>query len=65
MCLGKVSVSDLVQCLGEDHKARELETVLRIQIGNKSNFENQSKSLFSKASQKLGTLQRMCNLLNT
>ena len=65
MCLGKVSVRDLVQCLEEDHKARELETVLRIQIGNKSNFENQSKTLFSKTSQKLGALQRMCNLLDT
>lgn len=42
-------------------EARELESVLGIQIGDKSVFENHVNSLCSKASPKLGTLQRILN----
>ena len=45
-------------------EAGQIETVLRIQIDNKLNFENHIKSLCSKASQKLGALQRFSNLLD-
>ena len=62
MCLGKDYVSDLLRFCGEVLKTSELETVLRIQIDNKLNFENHIKSFCSKASQKLGTLQRFSNL---
>lgn len=44
-----------------DLEARELETVLGIQIGDKLIFENHINSLCSKASPKLGTLQRILN----
>ena len=40
------------------------ETVLGIQIDNKSNVENHIKSLCTKASQKLGILQIISNLLD-
>ena len=63
MCLGKDSLSDLLRFCGEDLEASELVTVLEIQIDNKLNFENYIKSLCSKASQKLRSLQRISNLL--
>ena len=65
MCLGKDSVVDLLRLCGEDLAASELETVLGIQIDNKLNFENHIKSLCNKASQKLGVLQRISNMLDT
>ena len=65
MCLGKDSAGDLLRFCGEDFVARELETVLRIQIDNKLNFENHIKSLCNKVSQKLGALQRISNMLDT
>ena len=49
----------------EDLGASERETVLGIQIDDKLNFENYIKSFCSKASQKLGALQRISNLLDT
>ena len=64
MCLGKDSASDLLRFCGEDLVASELETVLGIQIDNKLNFENHIKSLCNKASQKLGALQRISNMLD-
>ena len=65
MCLGKDSASHLLRFCGEDLVTSELETVLGIQIDNKLNFENHIKSLCSKASQKLGALQRISNMLDT
>ena len=65
MCLGKDSVSDLLRFCGQDLEASELETVLGIKPDNKLNFENHVNSLCSKASQKLGALQRISNLLDT
>ena len=65
MCLGKDSVSDLLRFCGEDLEASELETVLGIEIDNKLNFEKHIKSLCRKASQKLGAIQRISNLLET
>ena len=65
MCLGKDSPSDLPRFCGEDLVARELETVLEIQIDNKLNFENHINSLCNKAYQKLGALQRISNMLDT
>ena len=56
MSLGKDSKSDLLRRFGEVLEASELETVLRIQIDIKLNFENYIKSLCSKASLKLGEL---------
>ena len=64
MCIGKDSAGDLLRCCGEDLVASELETVLGIQIDNKLNFENHIKSLCNKASQKLGALQRISNMLD-
>ena len=64
MCLGKNHVSDSLRFCGEVLEASEIETVLGIQIDNKLNFENHIKSLCSKASQKLGALQRFSNLLD-
>ena len=40
MCLGKNYLSDLLSFCGEVLEARELETVLGIQIENKLDFEN-------------------------
>ena len=65
MCLGKDSPGDLLRFCGEDLVASELETVLGIQIDNKLNFEYHIKSLCNKASQKLGALQRISNMLDT
>ena len=65
MCLGKDSVSDLLRFCGGDLEASELETVLGIDIDNKLNFEKHIKSLCRKASQKLGAIQRITNLLET
>ena len=65
MCLGKDSASDLLRFCGEDLVASELETVIGMQIENKSNFENHIKYLCNKASQKLGALQRISNMLDT
>ena len=65
MCLGKDSVSDLLRFCGEDLEASEFETVLGIEIDNKLNFEKHIKSLCRKASQKLGAIQRITNLLET
>ena len=62
LCLGKDPASDLLRFCGEDLVAGELETVLGIQIDNKLNFENY---LCNKASQKLGALQRISNMLDT
>ena len=64
MSLGKDSVSDSLRFGGEVLEGGELETVLGIQIDNKLNFENRIKSLCSKASQKIGALQRLTYLLN-
>ena len=58
MCLGKGYVTDLPRFFGEVCETNELETVLGI------NFENHVKSLCSKASQKLGALQKFSNLLD-
>ena len=62
--LGKDFQSDLLRCCEEVLEASELETIFGIQIDNKLNFENHIKSLCSKASQKLGALQRFSNLLD-
>ena len=64
MILGKDSEGDLLRFCGEVLEASQIETVLGIQIDNKLNFENQIKSLCSKASQKLGALQRFSNLVD-
>ena len=64
MSLGKDSVSDSLRFCGEVLEGGEFETILGIQIENKLNFENRIKSLCSKASQKIGALQRLTNLLN-
>ena len=64
MCLGKDSIGDLLRfCVGI-LEAREFVSILGIQIDNKLNFENHIKSLYSKASQKLDTLQIFSNLLD-
>ena len=63
MYLGKDYISDLLRFCGEFLEVSELETVLGIQI-DKLNFENYIKYLCSKASQKLGALQRFSNLLD-
>ena len=65
MFLGKNSTSDLQRFCGEDLESSKLETVLMIQIDNKLNFENDIKSLCSKASQKLMALERISNLSDT
>ena len=65
MCLGKDSAGDLLRFCGKDLIASELEIVLGIQIDNKLNFENHIKPLCNKASQKLGALQRISNMLDT
>ena len=64
MSLGKDSEGDLLRLCGEALEVSQIETVLGIQIDNKLNFENHIKSLCSKASQKLGALQRFSNLLD-
>ena len=64
MCLGKGYVTDLPRFFGEVCETNELETVLGIQIDSKLNFENHVKSVCSKASQKLGALQKFSNLLD-
>ena len=65
MYLGKNSISTLLKFCGEYLEASEPDTVLRIQIDNKLNFENPIKYLCSKASKKIGALQRISNLLDT
>ena len=65
MCLGKDFASDLLRFCGEDLVASELESVLGILIDSKLNFENHIKPLYNKASQKLGALQRISNMLYT
>ena len=65
MCLRKDAVSDLLQLSKEEVKESEPETVLGIEIYNKLTFESHIKTLRSKASQKLGALQRISNLLGT
>ena len=65
MCLGKDFVSDLLRLCGEDLEASEFETALAIQTDDKVNSEKRIKSLCSKASQKLGALQRISNPLDT
>ena len=64
MSLGKDFESDLLRCCEEVLETRELETVFGIQIDNKLNFENHIKYLCSKASRKLGALQRFSNLFD-
>ena len=64
MNLGKDFEGDLLRFCEELLEASQIETVLGIQIDNKLNFENHIKSLCSKASQKLGALQRFSNLLD-
>ena len=54
----------LLRFCGEVLQANHTETVLGIQIDNKLNFESHIKSLWSKASQKQGALQRFSNLLD-
>lgn len=49
----------------KDLEANKLETTLQIQIDNNLNFENHVKFLCSKASKKLGALQRISNVLDT
>ena len=63
MCLEKNSVSDLLRFCGDNLETSKLETVLGIQINNKSNFETHIKSLCTKASQKLEVSQSISNLL--
>ena len=46
MYLGKNSISTLLKFCGEYLEASEPETVLRIQIDNKLNFENPIKYLW-------------------
>ena len=58
-------MSLLLRFSGEYLEASEPETVLRIQIDDKLNFENHIKSLCSETSQKIGALQRISNLLDT
>ena len=65
MFLEKNSTSDLQRFCGEDLESSKLETVLRIHIDNKLNFENDIKSLCSKASRKLGALERISNPSDT
>ena len=55
--------SDILRFCGEVLEASQIESVLGIQIDNKLMFENHIKSLCSKASPKLGALQRLSNLL--
>ena len=64
MSLEKDSKGDLLRFCEEAPEASQIETVLRIQIDNKLNFENHITTLCSKASQKLGALQRFSNLLD-
>ena len=59
ICALDNSSSDLARNCGEDLEPSEFETVLGMQIGNRLNFENHIKSLCNKASQKLGSLQRI------
>ena len=63
MSFGKDFDGDLLRFCAEVLEASQTETVLGIQI-DKLNFENHIKSLCSKASQKLGALQRFSNLLD-
>ena len=64
MSLGKDPEGNLPRFCGEVLEASQIETVLRIQIDSKLNFENHIKSICTKASQKLGALQRFSNLLD-
>ena len=64
VCLGKDSAGNLLRFCGEDLIASQPETVLGIQIDNNLNFENHVKYLCNKASQKLGALQRISNMLD-
>ena len=64
MNLGKDFEGDLLRFCEELLEASQIETVLGIQIDNKLNFEKHIKSFCSKASQKLGALQRFSDLLD-
>ena len=64
MSLGKDSEGDSLRFCGEVLEASQIETVLGIQIDNKLNFVNHINSLCSKASWRLGGLQRFSNLLD-
>ena len=63
MYLEKDSVSDLLRFCGEDLKAFKLK-LYQGYTKEKLNFEDLIKSLCSKASQKIGALQRISNLLD-
>ena len=64
MSLRKDSEGCLLRFCREALEASQTGSVLGMQIENKLNFENHIKSLCSKASQKLGALQRFSNLLD-
>ena len=64
MSLRKDSEGCLLRFCREALEASQTGSVLGMQIENKLNFENHIKSLCSKASQKLGVLQRFSNLLD-
>ena len=64
MIFGKDSISDLLQFCGEHLKASELAPVYEIKFDCKISFETHINILCSKASQKLGVLQTILNLLD-
>ena len=54
----------MLRFCGADLEGSELETLLRMQIDNKLNFERLIKSLCGKASPKIGASQKNLNLLD-
>ena len=64
ICLGKDSVSDLLRFCGEDLEASELETLLRIQIDNKSKIRGITKYLKSARYAKEKYLVLFCNIIS-
>ena len=59
MCLRKDAARHLLQLSRKEVKASEPETVFGIEFYNEINFEGHIKTLCSKTSQKLGSLQRI------
>ena len=63
MCLGKDAVNDILKFGNEELKSSKIETVLGIEIGQKSTFNCHIITLCSKTAKKLIALQRWLILL--
>ena len=64
MCLGKDAVNDILKFCNEELKSSKIETVLGIEIGQKSTFNCHIIILCSKTAKKLIALQRMANIID-